>query len=211
MAEMRGHNDWPRVVEQLKILTHSKVRVGFFGDGDSGETLLTIVRANEYGAEISPKKGKFLTIPTSAVPRGVKSSKEINGLFRPKNADGSLQKRLVKRVKKGTKYELVTYYYLVTHVSIPPRPFIRNAWNANKYNYERIIINGVKSIIFNGMTAKSILDQLGATAAADIQRSSIALRKPANAPATIGRKKSTNPLVDTGELQRMVTYKVDLG
>lgn len=211
MAEMRGHNDWPRVVEQLKILNHSKVRVGFFGDGESGETLLTIVRANEYGAEISPKKGKFLTIPTSAVPRGVKSPKGISGLFRPKNADGSLQKRLVKRVKKGAKYELVTYYYLVTHVSIPPRPFIRNAWNANKYNYERIIMNGVKSIIFNGVTAKSVLDQLGATAAADIQRSSIALRKPANAPATIDRKRSTNPLVDTGELQRMVTYKVDLG
>lgn len=211
MAEMRGHNDWPRVVDQLKILNHSKVRVGFFGDGESGETLLTIVRANEYGAEISPKKGKFLTIPTSAVPRGVKSPKEINGLFRPKNADGSLQKRLVKRVKKGTKYELVTYYYLVTHVSIPPRPFIRNAWNANKYNYERIIMNGVKGIIFNGMTAKSVLEQLGATAAADIQRSSIALRKPANAKATTARKKSTNPLVDTGELQRMVTYKVDLG
>lgn len=211
MAEMRGHNDWPRAVEQLKILTRSKVRVGFFGDGDSGETLLTIVRANEYGAEISPKKGKFLTIPTSAVPRGVKSPKEINGLFRPKNADGSLQKRLVKRVKKGTKYELVTYYYLVTHVSIPPRPFIRNALNANKYNYERIIMNGVKSIIFNGKTAKSVLDQLGSTAAADIQRSSIALRKPANAKATTDRKKSTNPLVDTGELQRMVTYKIDLG
>lgn len=211
MAEMRGHNDWPRVVKQLEVLNHAKVRVGFFGDGDSGETLLTIVRANEYGAEISPKKGKFLTIPTSAVPRGVKSPKEISGLFRPKNADGSLQKRLVKRVKKGKKYELVTYYYLVTHVSIPPRPFIRNAWNANKYNYKRIIINGVKGIIYNGMTAKSVLEQLGATAAADIQRSSIALRKPVNAKATTARKKSTNPLVDTGELQRMVTYKVDLG
>ena len=211
MAEMRGHNDWPRVVKQLKILNRAKVRIGFFGDGESGETLLTIVRANEYGAEISPKKGKFLTIPTSAVPRGVKSPKEINGLFRPKNADGSLQKRLVKRVKKGTKYELVTYYYLVTHVSIPPRPFIRNAWQANRHNYERIIMNGVKSIIFNGATAKSVLDRLGATAAADIQRSSIALRKPANAKATIDRKKSTNPLVDTGELQRMVTYKIDLG
>lgn len=211
MAEMRGHNNWPEVIKQLEILNHAKVRVGFFGDGESGETLLTIVRANEYGAEISPKNGRFLTIPTSAVPRGVKSAKEIDGLFRPKNKDGSLQNRLVKRVKKGAKYELVTYYYLVTHVSIPPRPFIRNAWNANKHNYERIIKRGVEAIIFDGMTAETVLNRLGATAAADIQRSSIALRKPANAPATIERKKSTNPLVDTGELQRMVTYKVDLG
>ena len=42
----------------------------------------------------------------------------------------------------------------------------------------------------------------------DIQESAVQLRNPKNAPLTVENKGSDNPLVDTGELERKVTYKI---
>ena len=51
------------IEREMKYLNEYQVVIGFFGDEDS--QLLEIVRANEYGADIVPKKGKYLWVPSS--------------------------------------------------------------------------------------------------------------------------------------------------
>ncbi|CAM3083760.1 hypothetical protein SAMN04487792_1554 [Lactobacillus bombicola] len=199
---MEHYNNWPRVIRQLESLNKHAVAIGFFGEKNS--QLLTIVRANEYGAHIVPKKGQWLTIPTENVPIGSdgapKSAKEIPGLFKPKGKNV-----LAFSNNDGT---LTVMYYLVKEVNIPSRPFIRLALIENTEKYKHMIEQGIEDITFNGSNAIKVLTKLGVTAVADIRKSSITLSKPANAPATIARKKSSNPLVDTGNLQRSITYRI---
>lgn len=166
-VEYNGPN-FHNIAKELDKLNHYMVAVGFFGDKDA--KLLAIVRANEYGAYITPKKGKYLMVPKGKKP-----------------SDG---------------------YYKLKSVHIPPRPFIRNAWNDNKQKYKRYIVVGMGKIIAGKMTAMKLLNQLGTMCVADIRNSAIRLSKPRNARLTVERKGSANPLVDTGELERKVTYKI---
>lgn len=158
-----------KVAEELQYLKTHVVIIGFFGSKDP--ELLTIVRANEFGAHIQPKKGKYLYVPYKG--------------------------------KDGKKH-----FYKLKEVNIPARPFIRNAARDNRQKYKRYITVGIQRIIEGRMTGKDLLNQLGRMGVADIQNSSVRLQKPGNAPLTIANKGSSNPLVDTGELQRKVTYKI---
>lgn len=192
---------WNKVIKELDYLNSHQVAIGFFGERDS--KLLTIVRANEYGAHIKPKKGEWLVIPSKNVPDGSNglpaSSKEIKGLFRPKGKN-------VLCVNKNGK--LVVMYYLKKSVDIPSRPFIRMAWLENKNKYGKMVKSGMEKILFHNGSAVKLLKQLGEIAQADIKKASIKLSKPANAPLTIDNKGSDNPLVDTGDLQHRITYKI---
>lgn len=158
-----------RAIRELEKLNHYQVLIGYFGERNG--TLLTIVRANEYGAHIVPKKGEYLYVPSV-------------------DAKG---KKIVYKLKE---------------VDIPARAFMRNALQNNKAKYAKILDEGVKDIVEGNTTAMKLLNHLGSVATADIVKSSIDLKKPANAPLTIANKKSDNPLVDTGELQRKATWKV---
>lgn len=191
-----GNIDFSNAIKELKKLNHKEVLVGFFGEKDS--QLLTIVRANEYGAHIQPKNGEWLWIPTDKVPKG-KGPKDFNDLFIPKG------KHVAVRNEGG---KLVTYFYLVKNVTIPARPFIRKSLANNKKKYQRMISNGIKKIVFGKYTADKLLNALGSTAVADMRMSAVRLKNPKNAPATIERKGRDNPLIDTHEMVERITYKV---
>lgn len=201
---MANYNNTSKVVHELSVLNNSMVAVGFLA-GTTDFKLLTIVRANEYGARIVPKRGKFLSIPSKECPKGADGlpmrPKEIDGLFRPKNKN-------VLCVSEGGK--LVVYFYLVKQVVIPARPFIRTAFQNNKNKYAKIVQRGISNILHGTGTAVQLLNQLGEIASTDIKLSSVKWSKPANAPLTVANKGANNPLVDTGMLQKHITYQVFL-
>lgn len=203
MTELRIDNKWPEIFKQFDILNRSYVAIGFFSSSEDSK-LLTIVRANEYGApHIQPKNGEWLTIPTKDTPMGDDGgpmpAREIPGLFRPKGKN-------VLAVPNGNKFKIV--YILVKEVTIPPRPFIRTAKIQNEKKYQRMVMNGIGQIIDGSMTAKELLTILGETAKNDIRRQMVAWSDPANAPATIDRKGTNNPLVDKGILTRNVECRI---
>lgn len=166
------HPDFEKIAKEFDTLNRYQVAVGFFGDQDA--KLLTIVRANEYGATIVPKNGKYLMVPY-------------------KKEDG----------KQG--------FYKLKKVVIPPRPFIKEAWEANKKKYTKMISDGLDGIFRGKDTARRLLNRLGTESVKDIRESAIKLKEPANAPLTVENKGSDNPLVDTGELEQKVTYKIIRG
>lgn len=193
---------YEKILAELKKVNEHELAIGFFGERES--LLLTIVRANEYGAHIVPKNKQFLTIPTRKAKQGGKILKpsEIDGLFRPKGKNV-----LVKQEGKRNPH-LEVYFYLVKQVTIPARPFIRTTQAENNAKYKAMFSAGVKQIILGNMTADQLFDQVGTTAVADMQNMIRKIKSPANAPATVELKKSDNPLIDSGDMLRKVTYEV---
>ena len=61
----------PDVEREMAELSHLQLQVGIFGE--DGSFMQMIASANEYGADIEPKNGKWLTIPTENAPKGAKA------------------------------------------------------------------------------------------------------------------------------------------
>ena len=189
------------IEREMKYLNEYQVVIGFFGDEDS--QLREIVRANEYGADIVPKKGKYLWVPSSyAIKKYGKSVKpsDIPHLFVPKN----------KRVACITENkELVVWVFLLKKSRIPPRAVISQACFDYHQKYKRYVLAGIDKICYENGTGKELLTTLGKLGVSDIREEMKRWYKPGNAPLTIDNKKGVNnPLVDTGSLIKHVTWKI---
>ncbi|WP_236629328.1 hypothetical protein [Lactobacillus sp. HT06-2] len=192
------------ISKEMDYLSHHQVVIGFFGAEDS--LLLTVVRANEYGAHIVPKKGKFLWVPSrQAIKEFGKSVKTKDvaakyNLFVPKG-------KRVACVNKNKK--LVVYFYLLRKVDIPARAFIRKTGLDYSAKYKRIMRAGVDAIMYDNATGKQLLAKLGKEGVKDMREVMLRWTKPGNAPLTIENKRgANNPLVDTGQLQKHITWQI---
>ena len=195
---MEDFDDIPKIRQQTERLNHLQLQVGIFGE--DGSYMQMIAAANEYGADITPKKGKWLTIPTENAPKG-KSARDIDGLFRPKGKN-------ILAVSDG-KGGLTVMFYLVDHVKIPERSFIRSTFDEKADEWTEFAADEViEMALGSGLDARMVLENLGARIQRDIQARIRAIESPKNAPATIARKGSSSPLEDTGHLIQAVTYKV---
>ena len=90
---------------------------------------------------------------------------------------------------------------------IPERPFFRIANAENELNLIRIITTQIDplTMVITPMVGKS----LGQNQMDAVKKSMVDLREPENAESTIARKKGkSNPLINTGRMNRSVTYKV---
>ena len=94
-------------------------------------------------------------------------------------------------------------------VRIPPRPFMRPTVAAHKREWSKLIAKGIPQVVIGKMTAFDVLDLVGIKAAADIQTTIASIYSPPNSPATIKRKGSAKPLVDTGLMVASVQNAVN--
>lgn len=105
--------------------------------------------------------------------------------------------------KKAMQYVAEVAYNNNYGNGVPPRPFFSNVVEENDY-----------SELFEELYKKSgniqfSLDGVGFQMKQDIQKEIINLRRPPNSPATILKKGSSNPLVDTGHMGDSVTYIIE--
>lgn len=92
---------------------------------------------------------------------------------------------------------------------VPERPFFRTSWERNNKRYLALIIAYYRSILDGKVKeAEVFFDLLGAKASNDLKQDITAFSTPPNAPSTIKRKKSSNPLIDTGRMRAAVTWEV---
>lgn len=206
-----GNIDFNKITKELKYLKTHEVQIGFFGDRDG--QLLTIVRANEYGAKIVAhnKSGKLWIPSREAIKKYGKSVKpsDVKDLFvaGSKKVDGKKVLGKSAGITENGKY--VVLFYLLDHVRIPARPFLRKAFYDNQRKYRRLVKVGIDEIIYDDKTGHDLLVKLGKTGVSDVRESIVRWTKPGNAPLTIDNKRGTNnPLVDTGSLIKHVTYKI---
>lgn len=70
-------------------------------------------------------------------------------------------------------------------------------------------VNAVKAQIIEGkVNVDDLLSQMGMKGADIISEEIIALKEPPNAPETIRRKGSSNPLVDSGDMSKAPTFEL---
>ena len=91
--------------------------------------------------------------------------------------------------------------------SIPERPFMDNAIRDNRKEYRELLRKYGEAILSGRMTVNAALTALGMKAAGDVQAEIAATVSPPNDPDTIARKGSSSPLVDTGDMERAVTWR----
>ena len=206
-----GNIDFNKITKELKYLKTHEVQIGFWGDRDGH--LLTIVRANEYGAKIVPhnKSGKLWIPSREAIKRYGKSVKpsDVKDLFVAGSKKVNGKKVLGKSAGITENGKYVVLFYLLDHVRIPARPFLRKAFYDNQHKYRRLVKVGIDEIVYDDKTGHDLLVKLGKTGVSDVRESIVRWTKPGNAPLTIDNKRGTNnPLVDTGKLSQAVTYKI---
>ncbi len=92
-----------------------------------------------------------------------------------------------------------------TQRGILERPFFRNAVNSfDLADWLEVNVDHRKLVI-----QPPAARRLGLTVKAKIQNSIRELKTPPNASATVARKGSSNPLIDTGTLINSVTFKIN--
>jgi phage gpG-like protein len=91
---------------------------------------------------------------------------------------------------------------------IPQRSFIRAGVDAQLPEIQRVQRALAGQTIRGATTLDVALDRLGAKVAALLQNRISAGIDPPNSAATIARKGSSKPLVDTGQLKASITWRV---
>jgi phage gpG-like protein len=89
---------------------------------------------------------------------------------------------------------------------IPPRPFLDVGVEAGTDVYKRTIEREVGK----GANMTDVIDKVANKAVASVKKYMRDLRDPPNAESTIKKKKSSNPLIDSGQLRSSITYKVHI-
>lgn len=92
---------------------------------------------------------------------------------------------------------------------VPERSFLRSTADAQREQIAQAKERLWDQIVRGTLTVRQALGQLGAWHRGQVQQTIVRLNEPPNAPSTIARKGSSNPLIDTGQLRRAVNYEVE--
>lgn len=91
---------------------------------------------------------------------------------------------------------------------IPERSFMRSTTVAKKKDIIALQKKLLKSISDGSMEVPQALGLVGDMVSGLIREKIVAIRTPPNSQATISRKGSSNPLIDTGQLKNSITFEV---
>jgi phage gpG-like protein len=92
---------------------------------------------------------------------------------------------------------------------IPQRSFIRATVDLNAGEIARLQHATMTAYVQGKVTLRQGLDRIGMKVAAMMQKRIAAGIDPPLSPATVAKKKSSTPLVDTGQLRSAVTWLVE--
>lgn len=112
--------------------------------------------------------------------------------------------------KNGTDLVEVAAYNEFGTKHIPSRPFIRIASDEHGDEWQDLSEQCVDAIIAGSMGKNQVLNLIGSKAKADIQKVIGDKSKLApNSDATVLRKGSSAPLIDTGRLRQSINYRIE--
>lgn len=94
------------------------------------------------------------------------------------------------------------------HPGIPERPTLRPTMKKERIKYVQIMAkiaaNAMKKQ--KGLGVKRQMGLLGTVAEADLKKAIVDLKAPPNSETTIAKKKSDNPLIDTGQMLNSIRW-----
>lgn len=93
---------------------------------------------------------------------------------------------------------------------MPKRSFLRSAYDENKPAINAMV-DKIATGAITGMSVDTAINQLGNVVQGMVQKKIVDGPFKANAPATIKRKGSDRPLIDTGHLRQSIRYVIEKG
>lgn len=109
---------------------------------------------------------------------------------------------------EGSDLVMVATYNEFGTETIPERSFLRSTMNVNRAKYQKGLQRALEAVIDGSLDTDRALGLVGLEIVKDIQTTILELRDPPNAEATIERKGSSNPLIDTGRLRQSIQFDV---
>lgn len=91
---------------------------------------------------------------------------------------------------------------------MPQRSFLRSAYDENLPMIDKMIQRVANGAVF-GLGTNAALNRLGNVVQGMVQRKIVDGPFVPNSPATIKRKKSSRPLIDTGHLRQSIRYVIE--
>ena len=91
----------------------------------------------------------------------------------------------------------------------PERSFLRSWFDEKKGELQKQMTKSEVAVYKGRITQEQALERLGLRFAAEVQAKIVGGIPPANEPATIERKGSSTPLIDTGHLKASIKHKVE--
>lgn len=91
---------------------------------------------------------------------------------------------------------------------MPQRSFLRSAYDENLPMIDKMIQRVANGAVF-GLGTNAALNQLSNVVQGMVQRKIVDGPFVPNSPATIKRKKSSKPLIDTGHLRQSIRYVIE--
>ncbi|GLC88253.1 hypothetical protein [Lysinibacillus piscis] len=93
-------------------------------------------------------------------------------------------------------------------IVIPERSFLRSTFDEKQNEWFKFVEKQLVHVFNRRIGVKTLCERLGVKIVEDVQEKLTNLDTLPNALATIAKKGSNNPLIDSGGLYRRVTYKV---
>lgn len=93
-------------------------------------------------------------------------------------------------------------------IGVPRRDFMTPASKAWQQYFEQMLEMSRSEIINGSVDIDSFLNLMGQAGAEFISDAIVKLKRPPNSPVTIARKKSSNPLVDSGDLSKAPVHEI---
>lgn len=216
-----------RIKRELAALRSLQIHVGIMGDSESD--LLMIAHVHEYGATITAKNVRNLTIPLTDEARKAGSPRSFNDLEwvpgrqpgvsflvrpRKRKARSKDHRTVTDTISTRSEYDPRDYdwlYMLVKSVNIPERSFIRASFDAGRAELSAACKEAVTNIIRKGWTAQQAADHVGKIATNMTRRFMNAGLEPPKSKITKLTTTQEQPLFDTGRLIGSIAYKVEGG
>jgi len=135
--------------------------------------------------------------------------REIKAARRGRVKVGVLGEQADEQYEDGADLIDIAIYNEFGTRGTPARPFVRGAFDLRKDAIARTQERLWGLVLRGKLTARRALGLLGEQHQAQIQDYMTALDQPPNAPETIARKGSSNPLIDTGRLRGSIRWDYD--
>lgn len=193
-------DDTNNLEKTSKELQGKAVKVGVYGEH------AWLAGIHEFGCNITPKNAKYLTIPCNKKSVG-KRAGDFQDLFFVESKTG--EKFLAQNRKNNGTNQIELLFWLTESVHIPERSFLRSGFDDCNNEILKISEKAISDVFRGSMSVDDFLSMIGLQLSTKIKTYAVNLKTPKNQAITEENKKSTNPLVDTGDMINSITYKVE--
>jgi hypothetical protein len=91
---------------------------------------------------------------------------------------------------------------------VPERSYLRAWFDQNAAALQDTAERLLGQVVEGKISGRAALETIGGYVVTHVQAYMVDLKTPPNAPSTIARKGSSNPLIDTGQLKDAITWRV---